>query len=1014
MSVSPSSGSVLGQPFTWTVSSPSGYSNLSDIYALFNTAVSGVNACYIHYNRTSKLLYLADNSGANWLGGFVPGNSGTTGNSYCSIEASRSSVSASGTQLTLTVSATFQTPFSGAKNEYLFAQDNAGLNSGWQQVGAYTVTPPVGPITFQSNPSGLSIQVDGSPYTTPFTLTLLAGSHTVNASVAQSVPAGTRYNFQSWSDNDSAAHTVTTTASAATLTANFTTQYYLTTGTGSGGGGTVVPPSGWYDSGAAVAVGVTVNNGYLFSAFSGSLSGSATPQSLTMTGPASVTATFLPDFTISTLTGMATVAAGVTTPTPITVNVTGPAGSPVTVNFDAPPLPTGVVATFNPASITFTGSGSTTMSVTAPAGSGGYYGISARGTSGSLPPHSTAINLAVQDFTITSSPVRQFAGPNDTVQYAFAVSGLGGFNSAVTIVPASAGITGPIGYCSTASPGWSQQWAAGMVTLTLPLYHCSTGDNFTVTPTICGGNICHSSTVELDVVNTGTFSLTATQLTSSVPSGTSATFNITVGSANGFTGQVAFNQSTLPACATATLPFGVSAPGGAALVIGTANCVPGTYPLTIVGSSGSLPNVSVPVTLVVQGPAAPANITSPSTGSTLSGDAPTFTWNSGSQVTQYQLDLAASDDGTVCSPRYTAGTGNSASMSLAPCCRRRRPLTATLTSTFASGGSQALSYSYSCGTQSSYTVGGQVKTSDGTGLSGVTMSLSGSENQITATDSSGGYSFNVAGGGNYTVTPTLTAYVFSPPSQTFPLVAGDIGGGDFTAIARPAISGPSGANSVAFWYLGGAPSIDGYSVQQQVTLTTNSSNLSPTITWSTDSPARVSITSNSAGALLLSTGPSAFQAGYDVHVTVTVDGVQSLPFPVFINTPFTMTTSDFGEYCNSNGCGCSADGHAGWAGYANLVEHFVTDLLGAKFGPITLNESLENQQWLNATYAILTYPAATSWTANNWVTSRTAFQDEFSLCVLNPRQPLVPALGSYSPDGGTAVFNQTQKFLDRV
>ena len=37
VSVSPASGSGLSQPFTWTVSSPSGYSNLSDVYALFNT-----------------------------------------------------------------------------------------------------------------------------------------------------------------------------------------------------------------------------------------------------------------------------------------------------------------------------------------------------------------------------------------------------------------------------------------------------------------------------------------------------------------------------------------------------------------------------------------------------------------------------------------------------------------------------------------------------------------------------------------------------------------------------------------------------------------------------------------------------------------------------------------------------------------------------------------------------------------------------------------------------------------
>jgi len=211
-SVSPSSGSGLSQQFTWKASSPSGYSNLSEMFALFNTSVSGQNACYIRYNRISNLLYLADNSAAYWLGGFVPGNSGTTGNSQCSIDASGSSASGSGTQLTLTVSVTFQTSFSGTKNDYLFAQDNAGLNSRWQQVGTWTVPAPQ--------------------------------------------------------------------------------QYYLTTAVSPSGGATISPTSGWYNSGTVVSVSATANSGYKFTGFTGDLSGTTTPQNLTMNAPKSVTANF--------------------------------------------------------------------------------------------------------------------------------------------------------------------------------------------------------------------------------------------------------------------------------------------------------------------------------------------------------------------------------------------------------------------------------------------------------------------------------------------------------------------------------------------------------------------------------------------------------------------------------------------------------------------------------------------------------------------------------------------------
>src|ERR1039458_853557 len=141
VSFSPLSGSGPSQPFTWTVSSPSGYSNLSDVYALFNTTSgSAANACYIRYNRASNLLYLADNSGLTWLGGFLPGRaSRSAANSYCTIYGSGSSFSTSGTQLAVTVWVAFQATFSGTKNRYLIAYDNEGLNTTWEQFGTWTV-----------------------------------------------------------------------------------------------------------------------------------------------------------------------------------------------------------------------------------------------------------------------------------------------------------------------------------------------------------------------------------------------------------------------------------------------------------------------------------------------------------------------------------------------------------------------------------------------------------------------------------------------------------------------------------------------------------------------------------------------------------------------------------------------------------------------------------------------------------------------------------------------------------
>jgi hypothetical protein len=66
-----------------------------------------------------------------------------------------------------------------------------------------------------------------------------------------------------------------------------------------------------------------------------------------------------------------------------------------------------------------------------------------------------------------------------------------------------------------------------------------------------------------------------------------------------------------------------------------------------------------------------------------------------------------------------------------------------------------------------HSIGGVITTSTGTPLGGVTVSLTGSATSSTTTGSSGQYSFpNLTPGGNYTVTPSMSAYTFSPPSAS--------------------------------------------------------------------------------------------------------------------------------------------------------------------------------------------------------------------------------------------------------
>ena len=79
-----------------------------------------------------------------------------------------------------------------------------------------------------------------------------------------------------------------------------------------------------------------------------------------------------------------------------------------------------------------------------------------------------------------------------------------------------------------------------------------------------------------------------------------------------------------------------------------------------------------------------------------------------------------------------------------------------------------------------YSISGQV-TSSGSGLSGVTMTLSDTHSAITTTDAGGNYTFANLVSGSYTVTPSRTGYSFSPADNSLTLSGANISAVDFTA-----------------------------------------------------------------------------------------------------------------------------------------------------------------------------------------------------------------------------------------
>src|SRR5262249_47935402 len=149
-------------------------------------------------------------------------------------------------------------------------------------------------VTVKTNPAGRSFTVDGTTYTATQTFSWDSGSsHTIATTSPQSGGTGVQYVWSNWSDHGAISHTVAPTANV-TYTATFRTQYFLTMSHGTGG--TVSPRSGYKNSGTVVSISATANNGFSFSNWTGSGTGSYSgpnnPTSITMGGPITETGTF--------------------------------------------------------------------------------------------------------------------------------------------------------------------------------------------------------------------------------------------------------------------------------------------------------------------------------------------------------------------------------------------------------------------------------------------------------------------------------------------------------------------------------------------------------------------------------------------------------------------------------------------------------------------------------------------------------------------------------------------------
>ncbi len=194
-----------------------------------------------------------------------------------------------------------------------------------------------------------------------------------------------------------------------------------------------------------------------------------------------------PDFSVTATPSSRTVPPG--TGTSYSVSVTPSNGFTGNVTFSVTGLPSGATASFNPSSVT--GSGSSTLSVnTSSSTPMGSYPLTITATSGNL-THSTQVTLAVADFSIAASPSSQTVSGNSKTAYTVTVTALGPFSATVNFsvsgLPAR----------TSASFNPMSVVGSGNTKLTISIKPRAAIGTYPLTITATGGGATHSANVSL-------------------------------------------------------------------------------------------------------------------------------------------------------------------------------------------------------------------------------------------------------------------------------------------------------------------------------------------------------------------------------------------------------------------------------------------------------------------------------------------------------------------------------------
>jgi len=246
------------------------------------------------------------------------------------------------------------------------------------------------------------------------------------------------------------------------------------------------------------------------------------------------------------------------------------------------------------------------------------------------------------DFTIGLSPSSQTVVAGNSTTYTVSTTALNGFSGTVSLAAGAL----PSGATSSFSPASIAAGSTSTLTVTTTTGEAASSGSFNVTGT--SGTLNHSASATLNVTAPD-FSISATPSTTQVAPGGSATYTVTIGALNGFTGTVNLAVSSgLPTGASAGFaPASIVTSGSSTLTITTTAGTPtGSVTLTIMGT-GPTTTHSTTVTLNVTNAGLATNVISidfvglgtPMGATETAGVVPKTNWNDAGGNTSTAIPL---------------------------------------------------------------------------------------------------------------------------------------------------------------------------------------------------------------------------------------------------------------------------------------------------------------------------------------------------------------------------------------